>query len=1092
MYQAPLKCTNNTPPTTLKNAAHCIDCTVNSSNSVNQYHHGRMGPTLRETTIAAGNNNHLTNNTNNNKNITNNNNNNTNHNANMNDNTEDISVVSASGSETCENNSNENNNSNNNDNDNDNDNNASNFMDNGDDEEDDYQCAIIEQLSAIQKPNVTEISSRSAKISWVAPQGLNDTSSPSSSSTSTQQLININELRYNVLLSDRIKDSKYKSLYTGSSYDCIVQDLQPGQEYVVRLQVHYEHLHGNASEPQVFTTPPCEPDQPLPPRLVMRTKNSLHLRWTNPFVNGSSIQHYILQYDEGRPTSSVNNILTNNNNAIMPSNDDNTIKFVDAIKIKAKQYILTKLQPSTIYNFRLAAVNEIGASVFSTICSYRTADNPPPTPKPPILQSANTSSLNLTWERRQVDGTTCIYILQMLNRESGHGYLNIYNGSDCFYKCCQLKRASTYYFRLRVENEAGVSAWSSEVCYKTTAERPSRPGKPHPKGRIHGTQFRVQWDSPTDNGGAPIQRYFLEITVNGGKFSRIYSGTETETTCDRLQPGTTYQLRASCENSSGVSPYSEVAHITSDAVVPSAPPPPYYDNPPGPYAAILRLDKPDYNGGAPVNEFELHFREIKPVDEIGSECASPPQIIYKGKESYYVVKNLEPGCVYDVQLRAYNRIGCGPWSSWFRFITAGAAPNSPEHLKVQVKSGTHVHVSWQQPSNIGGSPIIEYHLESATVLPALMTAKGTTTGKSSITTSCNERNNNHISVQQLSSVDFQTCYQGPQTSTDLRNLLPFTMYYFRVNACNMIGVSKWSPLVNVQTPAAVPGAPQINDFEFTYNEVTLFWSEPDSNGSAITGYIIEYGDHTINTNDTSTEYTITSLEPETSYKFRIQAVNAIGCGPFSQHVKLLTLPPPPSPPSLECSGVGHNFIKLKWGDGRNLDFLKYYVEMFVQRGKEYQVVYSGSNCMCKVSKLQERTSYTFRICAGNDSSGIGDYSEEFIVTTSATLPNSIKAPRIAQALNGGNNSLSGSGGGHHQNNSSSSNAAINSVVIPSGLLPETPSFITGFGNLMLGVPITLEWQHSKNSFADRVEYLLQYAIGKDSVFKKVKKCISLK
>uniref|UniRef100_A0A1A9WLZ3 Fibronectin type-III domain-containing protein n=1 Tax=Glossina brevipalpis TaxID=37001 RepID=A0A1A9WLZ3_9MUSC len=915
-----------------------------------------------------------------------------------------------------------------------------------DDEEEDYQNAIIEQLSAIQKPEVTDITSRSAKIIWEAPPCLNET---------THQLINMRELRYNVLLSDRAKECKYKSLYKGSSYDCIVQDLQPGQEYVVRLQVHYEHLQGNASEPTEFTTPACEPDQPTPPRLVMRTKNSLHLRWTNPASNGSSIQHYLLEYDEGKSGGPVAAV-------------QSAINFVEAVKTKSKQYIMTKLQPSTVYNFRLAAVNEMGPSLYSHICSYSTADNPPSAPKPPTLQAVSSSSLRVVWERRQSDGAACVYVLQMQNRESGHGYLNMYNGPDCSYECCQLKRATVYYFRLRAENEAGASPWSNEVTYKTAAERPGRPGKPQAKGKIHGTHFRVRWEPPSDNGGMDVQRYFLEINAGGLKFERIYSGVEPETICDRLQPGTTYQLRAACEGPGGISTYSEVSHITSEPIVPAAPPHPYYDNPPGPYAAVLRLEKPEYNGGAPILEFELQLRKIK--DYTGSETVCASQIIYKGKDAYCVVKDLQPGCTYEVQLRAINRIGAGAWSTWFRFTSAAAPPNSPEALRVIVKSSTHLHVSWQEPSNCGGAPIIEYRLESATAPAATLTEAST--------------------PPPPPSAAFHPCYQGLQTSTDLRNLMPFTLYYFRVNACNMAGVSKWSPMANAQTLAAVPAAPQIKDFEFTSNEATLRWIAPECNGSAITNYSIECADQTITTPDANTEYTIGDLMPETAYKFRVQAVNAIGPGSYSPYAKLTTLPSPPMPPHLECSGVGHNFIKLKWGDGRNLDFTKFYVEMYVQRAKEFQVVYSGTNCMCKVNKLQERTAYTFRICAGNDKAGVGEYSDEFIFSTSTTLPASIKAPRIAQNIGiGGSSSGLNSNGGNVPNSGSSS---ANSNIIPSGLLPETPSFITGFGNLMLGVPVTLEWQHSKNTFTDRVEYMLQYAIGKDVEFKKIYRGVETK
>lgn len=812
------------------------------------------------------------------------------------------------------------------------------------------------------------------------------------------------------------------------------------------IKVHYEKLQGSASEPTEFTTPPCEPDQPMPPKLVVRTKNSLHLRWTNPHANGSPIQHYLLEYDEGKtgaPASSRSARL-----------HAGQLHFVEAVKTKGKTYILTKLQPSTTYNFRLAAINEVGSSLYSPICTYSTSGNPPTAPKAPTLQAVTATSLRLIWERRQQDVD---FVLQMLDRDSGHGYLNMYNGADCIYECCQLRRATAYQFRLRADNEAGASPWSTEVTYKTAPERPGHPGKPQVKGKIHGTYFKARWDPPSDRGGAEILRYFLEI-CSGPKFERIYSGPEPETTCDRLQPGTTYQLRASCEGPAGISAYSEVATVTSEAIVPAAPPPPYYDNPPGPYAAVLRLEKPDYNGGAPILEFEVQLRRSAAVLETEEEVDlnDTPSIIFRGKDSYCVAKDLQPGCAYEAQVRAINRIGAGAWSSWFKFTAAAAPPFAPETPRVSVKSATQLSVNWLEPE-CNGAAISEYRLESAAVSSGVV-----------------DESSNEAAVAPPASTAFQTCYQGLQTSADLRNLLPFTLYYFRVNASNVAGVSKWSPLVNAKTPAAIPAAPQIKDYEFTANEVSLSWSQPECNGSPITAYTIEFAERSITTPDAATEYTISDLMPETSYKFRVQAVNAIGAGPFSTYAKLITLPPPPAPPTLECTGLGHNFIKLKWGDGKNLDFTKFYVEMYVQRAKEFQVVYSGTNCMCKVNKLQEQTAYTFRICAGNDRAGVGDYSSEYVFNTTATLPSNIKAPRIAFE---GGVCILGHGG------SSLTGAASN---IPSGQLPETPSsFIAGLGNLSFGVPLTLEWQNSKNSFSDRVEYVLQYAIGKDGDFKQV-------
>ena len=68
-------------------------------------------------------------------------------------------------------------------------------------------------------------------------------------------------------------------------------------------------------------------------------------------------------------------------------------------------------------------------------------------------------------------------------------------------------------------------------------------------------------------------------------------------------------------------------------------------------------------------------------------------------------------------------------------------------------------------------------------------------------------------------------------------------------------------------------------------------------------------------------------------RVRIQAVNGIGVGAFSSQVKFTTRALPPRPPKLECCGASHNSIKLKWGEGRNIDLITFTLEMDREDGK---------------------------------------------------------------------------------------------------------------------------------------------------------------
>lgn len=94
---------------------------------------------------------------------------------------------------------------------------------------------------------------------------------------------------------------------------------------ILLLQAILEHLKGNASEATVFTTPPCEPDAPDIAKLVSKTKTTVQLKWNAPNHNGGPSIMYILEHDDGKNKGSV--------------------------ETRAKQYTISKLQPSTTYKY---------------------------------------------------------------------------------------------------------------------------------------------------------------------------------------------------------------------------------------------------------------------------------------------------------------------------------------------------------------------------------------------------------------------------------------------------------------------------------------------------------------------------------------------------------------------------------------------------------------------------------------------------------------------------------------------------------------------------------------------------------------------
>lgn len=697
-----------------------------------------------------------------------------------------------------------------------------------------------------------------------------------------------------------------------------VQDLRPGTEYTVCLQAHAEECAGAASGTAVVRTQACEPEAPTGLRGGARARTSLQLRWNPAVDNGSHIQHYILQYDEGKGGD-----------------------FIDLCKPRNKQHNLQKLEASTRYRFRLAAVNGVGRSPWSEEVTISTCGSPPLPPSPPTLIHASPSSLSLCWERRIGDED---FTLQMEDEGKRHGFLPVYTGRDTEHVCDELFRCSDYKFRLQANNEEGGSRWSEEVVFYTLPEKPLAPSKPNVKGKIHSNSFRVRWDPPSDKGGAEIQDYALEINSGNG-FEPVYVGAEQEATCDRLQPGCTYQVRLCCKTAGGISNWSDVQTITTEPVVPGSCLPPTLLFDPRPYSIAVKWSKPDYDGGSPVLEYNVEICE-------GEIC----RLVYKGKETECTIEELLPGRRYSLKVKAFNRVGGGPWSETFDVTSGAAPPETPNLPHVVAKSPYSILVHWDEPPCNGG-PILEYQLEMS-----------------------------------MSNEDdsFAPVYQGLQPSCEVKNLTPFTCYYFKLCAMNKSGYSKWSEINEASTPGAAPGSPPMLTAEVTATNAMISWQEPPCNGHPILHYRIDVFEQVIVTNEPILEYLLENLLPETTYKVRIQAVNEIGIGSFSPTLKVETLPPPPPPPIMTCVQQGHNFLKLKWGEGKNIDFTQYIVEMQSPRRKEYQLVYQGTSLSFRVKKLQDSTKYKFRICASNDSGGQGDFSEDFEFETTSAPPANVK------------------------------------------------------------------------------------------------------
>ncbi|XP_073994943.1 miles to go isoform X2 [Rhodnius prolixus] len=780
------------------------------------------------------------------------------------------------------------------------------------DEEEDI-IGLTDLLGNIKPPEVSEITSRTALLQWSTPP----------------QLENPQDLNYEVLLSDRGKDGKYKSIYSGEALSCRIEDLRPGTEYFVCVSARLDQAVGCPSLPALFLTPPCKPDPPPIPKLASRTRNSISLKWLAAADNGSHIDHYVVEGETNGVWSEIS-------------------------KSKSKHALIPKLQPATKYTFRLAAVNQFGKSDYSPVVWYQTCDSPPPQPSPPSLSQATPNSLSLYWTSRPQDDE---FTLQMEDPESRHGFLAVYNGRETSYVCSGLRRNASYKFRLKSQNEDGSSRWSDEASYTTLPGRPGPPGKPQLKGKMHLHSLRLRWDPPNDKGGAVITGYAVDIMKchkdSPGEYERVYSGANPMCNIDRLEPGTVYQVRVSCEGPGGISDFSEPTVIATEPICPGQCQPPRLHGKPKAHQIPIKWSPPSSDGGSPITEMEVG---VKRSDEEG-----PLTTAYKGLETECLVTDLYPHTSYSLTVRAVNRVGAGPWSTPLDVTSGPAVPVRPQPpVLAHIPQG--VAVSWSTPRD-NGSPLTQYIVQMAT-----------------------PPGDNYSQV-----------YCGLAQQCEVRPVPPATLCLFRLQAANSIGSSEWSDVNTILSEAGVPGAVVGLKGTPTPSSISLSWGEAADHGDPVTHYTVDSGE-TLVTSVTQTYCTIDNLQPATTYRIRVRAVNNVGSGAMSS-VRITTLPLPPQPPQLTCNTAGHNYLKLRWGaPNSNTNNHVFTVVMTSQNSNRRNVVYEGTSTSCKVSRLQELTSYNFTIMAAN-TTGKGPESEVYTFTTVITPPPPVKGLKVRNILN---------------------------------------------------------------------------------------------
>ncbi len=223
----------------------------------------------------------------------------------------------------------------------------------------------------------------------------------------------------------------------------------------------------------------------------------------------------------------------------------------------------TGLNPGTVHYFQAFAVNSEGTNYLAQ-SSFLTA---PAAPGASAATSVSSSGFTANWTA--ATGATN-YILDVAE-DSGFstyvsGYQNFVAGSATALAISGLNPATPYYYRVRAQNETGISSNSATITATTSAQAPV----------VTTAAISNLTESSVNSGGEVTSDGGASVTSRGVAYgtsanpttsgSKTSDGTGTgafNSSITGLTPGTVYYARAYAVNSAGTSYGSQIIFTTT-------------------------------------------------------------------------------------------------------------------------------------------------------------------------------------------------------------------------------------------------------------------------------------------------------------------------------------------------------------------------------------------------------------------------------------------------------------------------------------------------------------------------------------------------
>ena len=312
-----------------------------------------------------------------------------------------------------------------------------------------------------------------------------------------------------------------------------------------------------------------------------------------------------------------------------------------------------------------------GTDTIAVTITVTDVDEPPGQPAAPSVSATagSTTSLDVTWTAPTNTGPAIAsYDLQYRAGTSGNFTDGPQTVTGTSAAIGSLAADTSYEVQVRATNAEGDGDWSVAGTGRTTAT--SAPGAPTglTATASGATQIDLSWSAPASTGGSAITGYKIEVSPNGtsGWTDQVANTNSTATTYAHtgLASGDTRHYRVSAINTNGAGTASNVDSATTVQVpaavsnVVAVPVPRTTDS------LTVSWSAPDNAGKPTLTGYDVRYRD--------SSGGSWTTVSEDATSTSLIIGGLRDG-FYDVQVRALNADGSGPWSSTAEAVTSPRA-----------------------------------------------------------------------------------------------------------------------------------------------------------------------------------------------------------------------------------------------------------------------------------------------------------------------------------------------------------------------------------------------------------------------------------